>query len=109
MGVIAIRLDPRKLENPDTDMRYDIPNKIQLHSGGTITDDGYDYLDEGDYIMVIYLSSKNPESDVDIVVDILSRNTFSGNSVLDVAQIGIKSSDKYELKYPSGSSMEVNF
>ncbi len=109
MGAIAIRLDPKKLNNPDLDIRYEIPGKIEELTSGAIRDDGYDYLDECGNIMVIYLSSEEPERQIKAVIKILSENVFHGNHILESAEIGIKVLDKYEVIYPPGASMELAF
>ena len=45
MQTIIIVLNPAKLENPDLDLRYDIPDRIHEVSNGAIQDNGYDYID----------------------------------------------------------------
>lgn len=42
MGEIAIRLDPGKLANPDADLRYLIPDRIEELSKGKLRNEGYD-------------------------------------------------------------------
>ena len=48
MQTIVIVLNPGKLENPDLDLRYQIPDRIEELSGGLIKDNGYDYIDTED-------------------------------------------------------------
>ena len=45
MQTIIVLLNPGKLENPDLDIRYQIPDRIEEVSGGIIQDNGYDYID----------------------------------------------------------------
>ena len=40
MQTIVIVLNPGKLENPDLDLRYQIPDRIEELSGGLIKDNG---------------------------------------------------------------------
>ena len=61
MGSIAIKLNPHKLVCADADLRYTIPDKIEEVTNGRLTDNGYDYLDDGYDSMVIYLKSPNPK------------------------------------------------
>ncbi len=46
MHTIYVRLDPRKLNNPDTDLRHLVPDLIGEVSSGAVKDDGYDYVGE---------------------------------------------------------------
>ena len=39
MGSIIIKLNPKKLTNPDLDLRYLIPDKIEEATNGEISDD----------------------------------------------------------------------
>ncbi len=87
MGHIAIKLNPRDLLNPDADCRYRIPDLIAGATNGRVRDDGYDYAD-GD-IMIVYLSSDDPASDVADVIAILRDNEICDNRILDSAVIGI--------------------
>jgi hypothetical protein len=46
MTKLVVRLDPRRLDNPDADIRYLIPDMLAERSAGVISDDGYDYVGE---------------------------------------------------------------
>ena len=52
MPTIYVRLDPRKLDNPDTDLRYALPDLIQEASCGEVKDDGYDYVGDVPYLLL---------------------------------------------------------
>ena len=45
MQTIVIVLDPTKLDNPDLDLRYLVPDRVEAVTQGAIADNGYDYLD----------------------------------------------------------------
>lgn len=45
MQTIIVALNPAKLENPDLDLCYYIPDRIEETSNGAIQDNGYDYID----------------------------------------------------------------
>ena len=45
MQTIIVVLNPGKLENPDMDLRYCIPDRIEEVSNAAIKDNGYDYID----------------------------------------------------------------
>lgn len=46
MQTIIITLDPEKLDNPDLDLRYTLPEQLEQWTHGAVTDNGYDYLDD---------------------------------------------------------------
>ena len=58
---IIISLDPEKLSNPNADLRYDLPDKIEELSDNRITDSGYDYDNKN--IMYVFMESKNIEQE----------------------------------------------
>ncbi len=97
MGQIAIILNPATLENPDLDLRYDIPKAIEEITNGKIESYGYDYLGEND-LMAIFLKTETPKADMATVCEILKTNTFCDNQVYDVAA----------LYYSEKSDEEIN-
>ena len=44
MQTIIITLDSRKMDNPDLDIRYILPDRIDEYTEGQITDNGFDYI-----------------------------------------------------------------
>ena len=54
---ISIIIDPGKLGNPDTDLRYEIPQLASDITEKKLEDNGYDYDDEDK--MIVFLSSMN--------------------------------------------------
>ena len=40
MPTIVISMDSRKMENPDLDIRYLLPDRIEEWSEGAVSDDG---------------------------------------------------------------------
>lgn len=97
MGSIAIKLNPQKLTNPDTDLCYIISNMIEKETSGKVTDNGYDYLDDEVTSMAIFLKSSSPKDDIAAVFDILKRNTFKGNQIYDIAEFFISDQTDEEL------------
>ena len=55
MQTIVIKLDPTLLANPDLDLRYEIPEAIELYTNGQIVERGYDYLEDANNSMTIWL------------------------------------------------------
>ncbi len=94
MGIIAIKLNPAKLENPDLDLRYLIPDRISALTGGKITDDGYDYIDDA---MIIFMGSNTPKKDAIKVWEILKSETFLENDLSRSAIVAISENNDEEF------------
>jgi hypothetical protein len=104
-GAIAIKLDPSQMSNPDADLRYLIPDRIEELTDKAIRPDGYDYLDDDS--MVIFLASDDPKADVPKVMEILQSERFLGNNILDTAIIAGDSGEGYEVAHPKGFTGEL--
>lgn len=50
MQTIVILWYPERLENPTANLRYDVPERIKTYTNGQIYEDGYDYLEENQFI-----------------------------------------------------------
>ena len=95
MGIIAIKLTPGKLENPDLDLRYLIPDRIGELTEGKITDEGYDYIDDA---MIIFMGSNTPREDAITVWEILKSETFLENDISRSAIVAISENDDEEFE-----------
>ncbi len=95
MGTIIIKLDSRKLKNPDLDIIYRLPELIEKYSNEKITDDGYDYL--SDYEIAVYLKSQNTKNDCGILKKFISENEICGNNLSNTAEIYISDKDNVEI------------
>ncbi|HXU81283.1 MAG TPA: hypothetical protein VN914_07790 [Polyangia bacterium] len=105
---MVLRLDPEKLDNPDLDLRYEIPDLLAERSAGLIMDDGYDYEPNGN-VMQIYLRTPDLNSALTQVIAFLENEHLHGNHLGDAAQIGISESDasatrEFRVVYPAGAS-----
>lgn len=54
---ISIIIDPKKLSNPDADLRYEIPDLASELTSEKLEDNGYDYDDDDK--MIVFLSAKD--------------------------------------------------
>ena len=73
MQTIIIKLDSRKLKNPDLDIRYSLPDYIEKYTDGKITDNGYDYIT--DYELGIWLETENSEELFSAVIEIIKNDS----------------------------------
>ena len=100
MGEIAIKLNPKKLSNPDTDIRYVIPDRIEEQFEGKIEGNGFDYLEDEFDSLVIFLSSTSPEEDAKMILDFLRKEPFCENWLLESAVVGIRENKQYRIVHP---------
>ena len=111
MPSIVIRLDPSRLQDPDLDLRYEIPDLLVTRSGGLIKDDGYDYEPEGNALR-IYLRTPDLNSAVRQVITFLEKEHLHGNHLADAAQVGISEAaasarQEYRVVYPPKTSGSI--
>lgn len=81
MPAIVISMDSRKMENPDLDIRYLLPDRIEAWSGGAVSDDGYDYVDEEGHILGVWLATEDAEGWWPKVVELLKIEKFCENDL----------------------------
>ncbi|MBN2527054.1 MAG: hypothetical protein JXR76_11725 [Deltaproteobacteria bacterium] len=105
MARLIIKLSPEKLSNPDADLRYDIPNILAERTGGSLEDDGYDYLDDNS--MVIHMVSHHPDTDVPRAIEILQTETIHGNHILDAALIVLIDNKIQKVVFPKDFTGDI--
>ncbi len=87
MAAIVISMDSRKMENPDLDIRYLLPDRIEEWSGGAVTDDGYDYVDEDGHILAVWLETEDAEGWWPKIVELLKAEQFMDNDLSQSALV----------------------
>lgn len=107
MGSIGIKLDSSKMNNPDLDLRYIIPDKIEGLTKGAVKDDGYDYSADKTNSIIIFLNCVNPKKYVNEVLDILRNEDFLDNNIYEVGVVAIDDGEGYKVIHPS--NYEGNF
>lgn len=68
MQFLVIRLDPERLANPDADLRYQLPARIEQASGGLVRQDAFDYGPETNH-MFLFLRCDQPELGLAYVIE----------------------------------------
>lgn len=99
---IVIVLDPEKLENPDLDLRYDLPARIETATAGAVRNGGYDYIDlppdQPGPLMGLFLRTGEPAAGLwPKVLELLRRERFLGNDLSQSAEIYISPGPRAEL------------
>ncbi len=116
MQTIIVKLCPGKLQNPDLDIRYRLPDAVERYTEGRITDNGYDYLDEepaGSDALGIWLACENAAEGVNDVLTVMGRETICGNDLSQSAQIYISEMETDDIEncqkvYPFDSGDSVS-
>ncbi|WP_238899047.1 hypothetical protein [Clostridium sp. YIM B02500] len=105
MGTIIIKLNPEKLENLDLDLRYLVPGRIEEVTKGKVQDNGYDYSLDDTNSMIVFMTSENPEEDVNEVLQILKNEKFLDNDIYESGIVAIshgdgEDEDEYKVIHP---------
>ena len=96
MQTIIITLDSGKMDNPDLDIRYILPDRIDEYTDGQITDNGFDYI-TGD-IMGIWLETEDAAESVDKVISLIESEEILDNDLSRTAEIFISEEECAELE-----------
>lgn len=87
MAAIVISMDSRKMANPDLDIRYLLPDRVEEWSEGAVTDDGYDYVDEQGHILAVWLETEDVEGWWPKIVELLKAEQFMDNDLSQSALV----------------------
>ena len=74
MQTIIIVLDAQKMTNPDLDIRYILPDRIEEYTNGAVKDNGYDYI--SDTKLGIWLETADAENSVKDIAELLKTEKF---------------------------------
>lgn len=99
MQTIIIILNPEKLKNPNADLRYYVPDRIEEVSNGMIQGNGYDYLDcqGAGSLMGIWLKTESASENYPIVVNLFQKEKFLDNDLSLSAEIYISENDTEDI------------
>ena len=95
MQTILITLDSSKMDNPDLDIRYILPDRIAEYTDDTVTDNGYDYLDND--VMAIWLETEDAAENVERVIKLIESEEILENDLAKAATVYISEDDSAEL------------
>jgi len=87
MQTIVIVLDAAKMTNPDLDIRYTLPDRIEEYTNNQIKDNGYDYLSETE--LGIWLETDDSQKNVEQIIKLINEEIFLENDLSQSAQIYI--------------------
>ncbi len=98
MQTIVIAMDARKMENPDLDIRYSLPDRIEEWSGGAVQDNGYDYIGSDGCILAVWLKTESAGAWWPKLVELLKTERFEDNDLSHSALILISEEDCAEYE-----------
>ncbi|WP_160679904.1 hypothetical protein [Clostridium sp. C8-1-8] len=98
METIVIKLNPELLENPDLDLRYIVPDRIEELSDKKIIDNGYDYLEGTNNPIGIWMKTESAEQNYAFIIDIIKKETFVENDLSKAVEIYISKADCDEFE-----------
>ncbi len=93
---IIVKLDAQKMENPDLDIRYKLPDRIEEVTKERISDNGYDYL--SDTVLGIWLETDNAEEGAKEVIELIKKEKFLKNDLSQTAEIVISEKETAEAE-----------
>ena len=97
MQSIVISMDSRKMENPDLDIRYTLPDRIEEWSQGAVQDNGYDYVGEEGHILAVWLKTEDAEGWWPKILELLKTEKFEDNDLSQSAQVLVSEKPNAEL------------
>ena|SRR5262245_23751557 len=107
MYSIVIKLDPHRLANPNLDLRYVLPDFLEERSGGLVRDDGYDYGEKTE-AMLVYVTTAHLAEALQIIIDVVENVEVMGNRLQDAVIVAVGEYDHYQVVYPPGYSQPFN-
>ncbi|MDE7206991.1 MAG: hypothetical protein K2N90_07530 [Lachnospiraceae bacterium] len=96
METILIVLDSRKLENPDLDIRYALPDLLQKYTQNEICDNGYDYITNEE--LGIWLAAKSAKESYGKVLAFFEEHLICRNNLTETVKIYISDKEAADLK-----------
>ena len=87
MQTIVIVLYAQKMQNPDLDIRYALPERIEAYTNHQVQDNGYDYL--SGTALGIWLAAEDSAKSAEQIIQLIKTETFSENDLSETAEIYI--------------------
>ena len=107
MATIVIRIDPEALDDPDLDLRYEIPDLLEQRSGGQLSDRGYTHESDTDALL-LFLAASDLSTALPHVITLLENDRLHGNDLATAALVGTSPHELHEVEelavaYPPAS------
>ena len=96
MQTIIIVLDSEKMSNPDLDIRYLLPDRIEEYTEGLVKDNGYDHLSENE--LGIWLETEDADANVGRIIKLMKTESILDNDLSQVAEIYVSEKECAEIE-----------
>lgn len=97
MQTIVIVLDSTKMANPDLDIRYILPERIEEYTNKSIKDNGYDYISGTE--LGLWLETDDSANNVEKIIQLIKTETFFENDLSNVADIFVSEEECAEIEH----------
>ncbi len=87
MQTIIIKLNAGLLENPDTDLCYLLPERIEKFTNHLVSDNGYEYISSSE--LGIWLETEHAEEMAHKIAELIQKEKFCQNDLSLSAEIYI--------------------
>ena len=87
MQTIIIVLNAEKMSNPDLDIRYTLPERIEEYTNNHVKDNGYDYISGTK--LGLWLETDSSVNNVEKIIQLINTERFLENDLSKVAEIYI--------------------
>ncbi len=98
MQTIVVVLNSAKLENPDLDMIYSLPERVEEVTENAVQDNGYDYLDRVGQKIGLWLKTDSAETWWPKIVELLKTEKFCENDLSKTALVLISEEETAEIE-----------
>lgn len=107
MPTIAIQLDPALLDNPDLDIRYELPDLLAERSNGLIRDMGYDYVHDSQ-LLALFLETTDVEAALVQILEVINNVRLLENDLRSGTVVGVLRDNRYDVVYPPSFAGEFH-
>ena len=87
MQTIIIVLNAERMPNPDLDIRYSLPERIEEYTNNQVKDNGYDYISDTE--LGLWLETDNSVNNSKKIIQLINTERFLENDLSKVAEIYI--------------------
>lgn len=96
MQTIIIVLDSSKMPNPDLDICYTLPERIEEYTNNQIKDNGYDYISDKE--IGLWFKTDHAVNNVERIIQLIKTEKFLENDLSQIADIFISEEECDELE-----------
>ena len=88
--------DSTKMNNPDLDICYSLPDWIESLTDGRVRDNGYDYLSGTE--IGIWLETEDAEANFEDIFELMKSETILDNDLSKVADVYISTEESADIE-----------